>query len=831
MRTTKRRWLIAGAIGAPAVAATLWFAWLPGRIANEVAQRAAARGWELELGGVWPGLGSVELEEIHATRDGIDVTVDAVEIDTGPLSLAISGTDAIEEVVVRDGTVQVRSEVFADRESADAGTPESDDGRRLRLEGVALELVDEHGTLARAEVSGELARAAITVDAEDCVLGERPSHQATAERLHLEATRDPELGWQVANLRVQGAELHIGAVPRAEGIEAPSDEPRAEGEVPADEPREIDASGEVPATRERIASFLAGGAEVADPTGDPEPEDAPASADRVRDGPTGEETGLVWVDRIADGAILEAAGVSVTRTGRSGEPENVLDELMTRIERDQQRFEIRARADGSGGSLRAHLRAGWSPPSLEGTLGVTNLPFDVLLPFLPALPWHRPGEARLTVDLALDAPSPDQVDVEGSASLIALSFDHPRLAASPVREIAFGVEGQASFRPLEGRLTFTEAEIRAGRAEATMSGELVGAGGTFQHVELHARLAPTSCDDAVGAIPNDLLAEAAGFSWDGSMSGRLDLEVAMDDLEDTVLEVDITNGCRFQTVPAVADLRRVRATFVHRVQEPDGSVFEMATGPGTPGWTPMAQISPYVVHAIVGHEDGGFFGHEGFAVYAIRDALKRNLREGRYVVGASTISMQLAKNLFLHREKTLARKVQEVLLTWWLESALSKEEILELYLNIIEYGPGVYGITAAAQHYFGRTPAELSPAESVYLACVLPNPKGLQASYDQGSLTSSMRGRMTRFIEHLHARNRIDAAARDYAIGELAGFHFHQEGAVPSPRQVPGGAAALPVATATAGELTDEELSYEEEDGWVDAWAPMEEPPPAPEGG
>ena len=103
--------------------------------------------------------------------------------------------------------------------------------------------------------------------------------------------------------------------------------------------------------------------------------------------------------------------------------------------------------------------------------------------------------------------------------------------------------------------------------------------------------------------------------------------------------------------------------------EPDETVFELRTGPGTDTWVAFADISPFVVPAMISHEDGAFYEHGGFAPWAIRDALVRNLQEGRYVVGASTISMQLAKNLYLQRDKNIARKVQEVILTWWLENA------------------------------------------------------------------------------------------------------------------------------------------------------------------
>jgi membrane peptidoglycan carboxypeptidase len=121
-------------------------------------------------------------------------------------------------------------------------------------------------------------------------------------------------------------------------------------------------------------------------------------------------------------------------------------------------------------------------------------------------------------------------------------------------------------------------------------------------------------------------------------------------------------------------------------------------------------------------EDGGFLRHHGFDRQAIENSIKENVKAGRFVRGASTISMQLAKNLYLSFDKTLSRKLQEAVLTTLLEQELSKEEMMELYLNVIEYGPGIYGITAAAEHYFKTTPAALSLGQALYLASVLPSP-------------------------------------------------------------------------------------------------------------
>ncbi|MGB5703998.1 MAG: biosynthetic peptidoglycan transglycosylase, partial [Polyangiales bacterium] len=282
----------------------------------------------------------------------------------------------------------------------------------------------------------------------------------------------------------------------------------------------------------------------------------------------------------------------------------------------------------------------------------------------------------------------------------------------------------------------------------------------------------------------DVLGSLARFEWSGNWSALTRISLDSRDLEATDLSIKVRNLCLFEKTPNWVRVERFQEPFRHRAIEPDETVFEMVTGPGTDNWVAFEDISPFMVPAVVSHEDGGFYDHGGFAPWAIRDALVRNLREGRYVVGASTISMQLAKNLYLQREKTIARKVQEVILTWWLENALTKDQILELYLNVIEYGPSVYGLKHAAAYYFGRAPSELSPAESAYLACMLPSPKRYHVSYERSALTRSMKSRVGRLLEHMAKRERIGPEALAYGLAELEDFRFYRAGDPPQPLRV-----------------------------------------------
>jgi monofunctional biosynthetic peptidoglycan transglycosylase len=140
-------------------------------------------------------------------------------------------------------------------------------------------------------------------------------------------------------------------------------------------------------------------------------------------------------------------------------------------------------------------------------------------------------------------------------------------------------------------------------------------------------------------------------------------------------------------------------------------------------WVPYERISPSLKRAVVAAEDAKFADHEGFDWEAIEKAMEKNRRRGRVVQGASTISQQLAKNLFLSADRTPWRKGQEAIITVMIEHAMDKRRILEIYLNVIEWGEGIFGAEAAARHYFGSSAATLGPEASAKLAAMVPNPR------------------------------------------------------------------------------------------------------------
>ncbi len=497
-------------------------------------------------------------------------------------------------------------------------------------------------------------------------------------------------------------------------------------------------------------------------------------------------------EHLASGAELTLRdGVVRARSSHGDSP--ILRSVQARVQ-VQSADELALRLIGSAeskGHLDADLRVWPKALRADGTLSLSALPLTLLSPFLPSVPWYEPERTHIDAELSIKTESLDRVALSGRAVVRDAALYSPRLAPDEVHIEMASIEGQGYWLPLRRRLELERGRIGLGKASVQLAGAVEMASDHYA-VDLAAELPRTGCTAAVHSIPEDLLGDLALAEWTGNISGHLLAKVDSRDLDKTVLKVDVTDKCDFVSVPAIADLRRFHEPFTHSVEEPDGTVFQMETGPGTDAWTPITAISPFLVYAILAHEDPQFFSHHGFSPAHIRDALVRNLRAGRYVLGASTISMQLVKNVFLRREKTLARKIQEVLLTWWIERVMPKRESLELYLNVIEYGPSVYGIRSAARHYFNRLPSELSPAESVFLSTILPAPKRFHGFFERGALSPAWLAQARAMMQRMKTRGFYTKDAADYGLQELEHFKFNPEGTPAPPRVIPGGTGPLP---------------------------------------
>lgn len=191
------------------------------------------------------------------------------------------------------------------------------------------------------------------------------------------------------------------------------------------------------------------------------------------------------------------------------------------------------------------------------------------------------------------------------------------------------------------------------------------------------------------------------------------------------------------------DLQKINRPFVYTPYEFGKPMRDIMIGPGNPDFTPLNQISPYLKNAVLTAEDPSFFTHHGFVELSIRRSIATNFKEKAFKRGGSTISMQLVKNVFLNRQKTMARKIEEMLIVWLIENnrLSSKQRMFEVYLNLIEWGRNVYGIGEASRYYFDKLPSQLDLGESIFLANIIPRPKSsLYFFQPDGSLRTSLRG-------------------------------------------------------------------------------------------
>ena len=222
-------------------------------------------------------------------------------------------------------------------------------------------------------------------------------------------------------------------------------------------------------------------------------------------------------------------------------------------------------------------------------------------------------------------------------------------------------------------------------------------------------------------------------------------------------------GVSFYTLPSVAPLAKPGVSVTITVKDWQGKGHPFVVGPRNPRWTPYGAFPAALKKAVVASEDANFYSHEGVDYEAIREAIKADLRQGKFVRGGSTITQQVAKNLFLTREKTLIRKVKELVLARRLDDALSKSRILELYLNVVEFGPMVYGVGHGAQYYFGKPPSALTVRECAFLAAMLPGPK----VYNPYRKMDRVMRRSDRILRRMVSARMITREEYDAAVAEV----------------------------------------------------------------
>jgi hypothetical protein len=239
-------------------------------------------------------------------------------------------------------------------------------------------------------------------------------------------------------------------------------------------------------------------------------------------------------------------------------------------------------------------------------------------------------------------------------------------------------------------------------------------------------------NDLFESLPPGLFDTFQGVKATGTFKYRLNFYVDMAQVDSLKFDSDL-DAQNFQITDfGKNDLRKLNQEFTHTVYEKDKPVRTFTVGPSNPNFTPYNQIPNYLKYAILTAEDPRFLTHKGFHEGAFRHSLITNIKENSFVRGGSTVSMQLVKNAFLTRKKTITRKVEEALIVWIIENLRlsSKERMFEVYLNIIEWGPNVYGVKEAARFYFSKEPSQLNLEECLFLASIVPKPKQYRTYFD-----------------------------------------------------------------------------------------------------
>ncbi len=368
--------------------------------------------------------------------------------------------------------------------------------------------------------------------------------------------------------------------------------------------------------------------------------------------------------------------------------------------------------------------------------------------------------------------------VEGDVALEGLNVDHPLLARTVVRDVGFDLSFAAEVDPLARRARIHYADVERRGVRLSVEGTFDHPSRTEgRHYSMRARVPAVPCQNVLDAIPKELIPSLVEFELDGEFDADVVFDADYADLDALALDgtVGIWN-CSVTRAPAYADAQRLMSGFSHRVLMRDGRTRTVEMYPGSRTFTSVRNISPYLLAAVQSTEDGGFWRHRGFMPSQFRVALRRNLGAGKVRLGASTITMQMVKNVLLSHERTLARKLQELFLTWYVETVLTKDRIMELYLNGIEYGPGLYGITEAARVYFGKHPADLTPPEAVFIALMLPSPVRRHAQYCRGELTESFQGKVSMILGVMNQRGRLSDLEYEVWRDEPVVFDLRRRG-------------------------------------------------------
>jgi hypothetical protein len=260
--------------------------------------------------------------------------------------------------------------------------------------------------------------------------------------------------------------------------------------------------------------------------------------------------------------------------------------------------------------------------------------------------------------------------------------------------------------------------------------------------------------DFISSLPDGLFTHFTGMETEGNFDYKLNFKYNKNKPNALVFESKLNKENLKIVKYGEANLNKLNEEFVYRAIENNVLQRPVLVGDSNPNFTPLEQISTYLQKCVLTSEDPSFFSHRGFINEAFKQSITKNIRTKKFSRGASTISMQLVKNVFLTREKTLSRKLEEILLVYLLENnrIASKERMLEVYFNVIEWGPNVYGIGEASAFYFQKKPIDLTLKECLFLASIVPKPKKFMYQFDDEGKLKSFANKHEEFMSKLMLR-------------------------------------------------------------------------------
>ncbi len=240
-----------------------------------------------------------------------------------------------------------------------------------------------------------------------------------------------------------------------------------------------------------------------------------------------------------------------------------------------------------------------------------------------------------------------------------------------------------------------------------------------------------AANDFFNSLPDGMFESLSGIDAEGFLTYRMDCHLCDTSPWDVSFNSDMQKENFKIRRYGKAYLPMINGEFVYTTYE-YGNPKKILVGPDNPDYTNLENVSEYLKNAVLTTEDPAFFGHRGFIVESIRQSIAQNYVYKRFVRGGSTISMQLVKNIYLSRQKTLSRKMEEMLLVWMIENLgiVGKQRMYEVYMNIIEWGPGVYGVGEASRFYFEKLPSQLNLQEAIFMASIIPHPKWFASSFN-----------------------------------------------------------------------------------------------------